>query len=213
LSAAAYQAVFFDFDGVIARTMEDNHRAWMAAFAPHGVEIDRDEYFLIEGTSVRGVAAFFGNRAGLAAAVIEEIARAKEAHYAAHHTFAFYPGIPELIDAASARAPLGVVSGGNADRLAATAGRDFLAKFQVLITGDMVQRPKPDPEPYLRAAGALAVSPARCLVVENAPMGIASAKAAGMTCIAICSTLPAAQLADADFVAQDHTGLRRLLEV
>jgi len=57
--------------------------------------------------------------------------------------------------------------------------------FDVEVTGEMVQRGKPDPETFLTAARLLDVTPERCLVLEDSPNGVRAAKNAGMTCIAI----------------------------
>lgn len=57
--------------------------------------------------------------------------------------------------------------------------------FDVLVTGDMVTRSKPDPEIYLLAAQRLATPPERCFAVEDSPHGIAAALAAGMLTIAV----------------------------
>ena len=70
--------------------------------------------------------------------------------------------------------------------------------FDVIVTSDLCTYGKPHPEPYLRAATALKIMPEHCLAVENAPMGIQSAKAAGIFTLAITSTLPAEYLKDAD---------------
>jgi sugar-phosphatase len=64
----------------------------------------------------------------------------------------------------------------------------------VLITAEDVRRGKPDPDVYLRAAEGLAVAPARCLVVEDAPAGLEAGRAAGMTTIALTTTHSAAEL-------------------
>jgi sugar-phosphatase len=48
-----------------------------------------------------------------------------------------------------------------------------------------VTRGKPDPEPYLLAAARLGVRPGRCVVFEDAAVGVRAAKAAGMACIAV----------------------------
>ena len=59
---------------------------------------------------------------------------------------------------------------------------------------------KPSPEPYLKGAVRLGVPAAECLVFEDTPAGIASAKAAGMRVIGLCTTYPATQLAAADAI-------------
>ena len=65
------------------------------------------------------------------------------------------------------------------------------------MTADDVPRGKPDPAPYLLAAEKLGVPPERCLAVEDAPAGIASARAAGCQVLAVTGTAPAGELAAA----------------
>jgi HAD superfamily hydrolase (TIGR01509 family) len=59
--------------------------------------------------------------------------------------------------------------------------------FGVTVCGEDVQRGKPDPEPYLRAAALLGVPPSGCVVLEDSPTGIAAARAAGCPVIAVPS--------------------------
>jgi len=54
--AKHYSAVLFDFDGVLARTMEDNYAAWADAFAAFGIALERAEYYVLEGAPVKQVA-------------------------------------------------------------------------------------------------------------------------------------------------------------
>ncbi len=75
-----------------------------------------------------------------------------------------------------------------------------MALFDFIQTGDETVKPKPDPEPYLKCADGLGVEPVECVVVENAPLGVESAKSAGMICVALTSTVSRDDLARADFV-------------
>ncbi len=72
----------------------------------------------------------------------------------------------------------------------------------VMICADEIVRGKPDPEGYLVAAERLNEAPADCIVIEDAPLGIAAARAAGMRVIAIASTYPREQLTRADVVVE-----------
>jgi sugar-phosphatase len=83
-----------------------------------------------------------------------------------------------------------------------------LREPDVLVTADQVARGKPAPDPYLLAASRLGVEPADCLVLEDAPSGIASGVAAGMTVWAVTTTHAAAELDGATYVA---AGLPELL--
>jgi len=195
-----HTAVIFDFDGVIANTMPDNYRAWSRAFAAQGVALNEREYFLLEGMNVREVAETLLKKKGGPPALAQAIADQKEAHYLAGHDFAFFPGVGEVLDRLTARFKLGLVSGAGLQRLRATVGSDFLDRFEAVIWAERVRHSKPHPEPYLTASEMLGAAPSRCLVVENAPLGVESAKNAGMDCIAVCSTLAPEDLNRADVI-------------
>jgi beta-phosphoglucomutase-like phosphatase (HAD superfamily) len=83
--------------------------------------------------------------------------------------------------------------------------------FDVVITADEVVRHKPDPEVFLFAAKEIQVSPANCLVIENAPFGIHAARAAGCGVIGMCTTLAREDLREANWIVQNHHELEILL--
>jgi HAD superfamily hydrolase (TIGR01509 family) len=85
--------------------------------------------------------------------------------------------------------------------LQALALQDF---FQVRVTGDMGLSGKPAPDLFLRAAQALGVDPARCVVFEDAIAGVEAARRAGMRCVAVCSDHPAEALAGPHVIAAIH---------
>src|SRR5450631_822270 len=78
----------------------------------------------------------------------------------------------------------------------------------VLVTADDVATGKPSPEPYLLAARRLGIDPTRCVVIEDAPAGIASARAAGARVIGVTSTNSADKLAGADIIVGRFADLR-----
>jgi sugar-phosphatase len=79
-----------------------------------------------------------------------------------------------------------------------------------MITSNDVQRGKPDPEPYSKAAKILGFAPADCIVIEDAPAGIRAGKAAGARVLALRSTAPDPELTQsgADWIANDLASLR-----
>jgi len=81
----------------------------------------------------------------------------------------------------------------------------------VVVTADDVVRGKPDPEPFVLAAQRLGVDPARCLVVEDAPAGLAAARAAGCATLAVTTTTPPEGL-DADVVVRDLAQVRVVVD-
>ena len=76
-----------------------------------------------------------------------------------------------------------------------------------IISGDMVARGKPDPEPYRRGTELLGCAPAECVVVEDAPSGVGAGIAAGCRVLAVLGTHPAEQLSAATWIAESLAGL------
>ncbi len=109
------------------------------------------------------------------------------------------PGAAELVGSVPQDRWAVVTSG----RRHLATGRLQWAKLpvpKVMVPADDVSKGKPDPEPYLKAAGLLGMKPSECLVIEDAPAGIRAARAAGMKVIGITSTYPASALQEADAV-------------
>jgi sugar-phosphatase len=67
-----------------------------------------------------------------------------------------------------------------------------------LVTVEDVAHGKPAPDPYVRAAKLLGIAPGHCLVIEDAPAGVTSARSAGATVVAVLTTHAASDLAEAD---------------
>ena len=82
----------------------------------------------------------------------------------------------------------------------------------VFVTADEVTLGKPHPEPYLKGAELLGLSPQDCLVFEDAPAGIEAARAAGMSAIGVATTYPAAELTLAHAVVRDLSQVRTRLD-
>ena len=199
-----YKAILFDFDGVLGKTMEDNYKAWANSLASYGIQIGREEYFLMEGAPPKMVAEIFLEFNHKDLESIDDIVLSKEKYYLENRSFSLYEGVEELIKNMKAKGfRMGLVTGASRQRLTGTGINTFLDQFDVLITGDQVSKGKPDPEPYLLGAQKLNLAPSECLVVENAPLGIQAAKKAGMYCIAICSTLSKEHLGLADIILND----------
>ena len=106
------------------------------------------------------------------------------------------------IDGRSSRPPA------DASRVCASSVTARLPIPAVFITGDQVQRGKPDPQGYLWAAASLRVEPADAVVLEDAPAGIAAARAGGMRVVGLATTHAPAAIAAADLIVPDLRALR-----
>ncbi|CAH1428513.1 unnamed protein product [Lactuca virosa] len=213
-------ALLFDCDGVLVDTEKDGHRvSFNDTFAEKelGVTWDVDLYgeLLKIGGGKERMTAYFNQTAWPEKAPKGEQER-KEFIASLHKRktelfmvliekklLPLRPGVAKLIDQAFAKdVKVAVCSTSNEKAVSAIVsfllGPERAAKIQI-FAGDVVPRKKPDPAIYNLAATTLGVEPSRCVVVEDSGIGLAAAKAAGMTCIVTKS----GYTADEDFANAD----------
>ena len=174
------QALVLDFDGTLADTRRGHEDALRAALQPYGVCLDPDWYGQHIGLSIHDLLALLPGGRDLPHG---EIVQHSRTHLLATvHTITPIPCVVELLQQARrAGLPCAVASG--ATRLLVAPGLDALGltdAFTAVVAREDVTRGKPDPELFLTAASRLGVPPERCLAVDDAPDGTASARAAGM---------------------------------
>jgi HAD superfamily hydrolase (TIGR01509 family) len=190
---ARYGALF-DLDGTLVDSFDAHLAAWQRMSAAHGVPITLAHFERHFGrrndAMLREIWAEAG-RGPLDDDAVDRLGHEKEAIYRAlvEADFPLMDGGRELLVALAADDWLLAVGSSapieNVDL--AVDGLRARPLFQAIVTGDDVTRGKPHPECFLLAAERLGLPPDRCVVVEDAPAGIAAAKAAGMLCVAITS--------------------------
>lgn len=114
-----------------------------------------------------------------------------------------FPGVMELINAALAsdEVRVAIATSSTREKSEATlraAGIPY--ESMVYVTGSDVRKKKPAPDLFLTAVTQLGLEPANCVVVEDAPDGVAAAHAAGCRCIAVTNSVAAEKLAEAELV-------------
>ncbi|MFI0353812.1 HAD family hydrolase [Actinomadura sp. 9N407] len=195
-------AAVFDLDGTLIDTEPRNRVMWSRLFEAHGAAYDHDLISSFVGRRGREVLAelmhLFPGR------TVEELFEQAIAyeHGPDAPPIGVVPGAVELIRALhEAGVPLGVATSGQrsyAEGLLEELG--VRECFGAVVTADDVRTGKPHPEGFLAACAGLGVAPQRSVGFEDAPAGVAAVKAAGMTCIGVTTTLPAAALIEADHV-------------
>lgn len=197
------QAVIFDVDGVLVDSYQPHFLSWQQMLAELGEEFTEETFRSTFGRTNPDIfAQLFGEK--YSAAEVKTHADRKEAIYREiiKHDFPAIDGAVELIDAlAGAGFALAVGSSGPPENVAQTLAS--LGRAEVLtarVTGADVTRGKPDPQVFLLAAAKLGIAPADCVVVEDAPAGVAAAKNAKMACLALTGTASREELAQADRV-------------
>jgi len=210
------RAIVFDMDGVLLDSMPAHLLTWQRTLAPLGIEMTADDLYPLEGIPTERTAQKL-TEMFLEQPCSEEEARrlatAKRAMFREICNPSFVPGmVPLLYDLRGRGYRLGLVTGSARSVVDESLAPSGVAElFDAMVTGDQVSEGKPDPEPYCTAAARLGLPPSECLAIENAPLGIQSAKSAGMACVALETTLPAAKLPLADRVFTDAGGLRTWL--
>ena len=206
------KAVLFDFDGVVVKSMEQHFKAWRQAFLEKGVKIKEDEFFVLEGQGIHTISHHLGKIHGLTPQQVKEVMDRKVSYYNQFMTLEFYDHFHDMVEHLNQHnIQMGVVTGGNRSRVEKIINEHFNHFFKVLVTVDDVERGKPFPDPFLKAAQMLSIAPEKCIVVENAPMGIQGAKRAGMTVVAITTTLKPQYLKQADHIANDFFEVETVL--
>jgi beta-phosphoglucomutase len=212
------RAMIFDMDGVVLDSMPTHLLTWQETLAPLGVALAAEDLYPLEGVPTERTAQKLTEKLLGQACSPEEaqrLADTKRARFRDLFVPRLIPGVgPLLHDLRGRGYRLGLVTGSSHEvvdeSLVPTGVADL---FEAVVAGDEVSQGKPDPEPYRTAADRLGISPPACLAVENAPLGIRSAKGAGMGCVALQTTLPAERLsaAGADRVFSDARALRAWL--
>jgi mannitol-1-/sugar-/sorbitol-6-phosphatase len=194
-------AILFDLDGVLVDSTEAVEREWRDWARRKGV--DANAILAIShgrrtAEVIRAVAPHLD--AGAEAREIEQ----READD--HAGLTAVPGAAELVRSVP-EGRWGVVTSGPRYLQSGRLRFCGLPVPKVFITADDVKYGKPHPEPYLKGAEGLGFSPAECLVIEDAPAGIAAGRSAGMKVIGLASTYAAGKLSEADAVIK---GFREL---
>jgi HAD superfamily hydrolase (TIGR01509 family) len=196
------RGVIFDLDGVLINSEPLHCHAFQDVLAPYGVMVTEQDYY--------AQYLVYSDREVLERLLpdlgaLEDAVAAKERRY----WELLEAGVPAFQDGLALLARtdgwrVGLATGSirrEAELVLRTLG--IRERFGVVVAREDCRRSKPDPEPYLRAAGVLGLSPRRCVVVEDAPGGVRAAKAAGMICIAVTHSCPRERLSEADVVVDD----------
>jgi len=186
------QAVIFDVDGVLVDSYQAHFDSWQLACRQHGLEMTQDQFVTTFGrTSREIIVELWGERFSTPEAVAG-LDDSKEAYFRdlLREGFPAMDGAAELIQALhQAGFRLAVGSSGPPDNVNLVLEQlRARACFDGVVTGADVKRGKPDPQVFSLAAERIRVAPPQCVVIEDAPVGVAAAHAAGMKCIAISST-------------------------
>lgn len=192
------QAFIFDLDGLMVNSEELSLIAWRRILAPYGKSLSEQDYFALIGQDSRASAAHVLVGTGIPLNW-DELAQAhwRELISIIERELEPRPGLIDLVnDIVHSGYRLAIASNSPSDYvLRAVQAIGLRDTFQCVVGRDQVAEGKPSPDVYLAAATCLTVSPERCLALEDSPIGMQAALAAGMKCIVV----PNINLPNADF--------------
>ncbi len=195
-------AILFDLDGVLVDSTHSVDRQWRMWAKEHAIDPEK-VVTIAHGRRTIEVVRILAPHLPAE----EETIRLERREAADQDGVAVMPGAAELLRAI----PDGrwcVVTSGTRHLATSRLRLAGLPLPKVLVSADDVAQGKPHPEPYLKGAELLGIKPEDCLVIEDAPLGIEAAHAAGMKVIALPTTFPATELQAADAIAEKLDQIR-----
>jgi HAD superfamily hydrolase (TIGR01509 family) len=183
------KALIFDFDGLILDTETAELQAWQEVFAEDGHELSLELWADVVGRprSYFDMYDYFKQIAG-SIIDIDQLRRRRRARV--RELILRQPILPGVVECVHTARQLGLKIG-----LASSSGRGYVCGhlerlelfsfFDVIKCFEDTSTHKPEPEPYRAVLEALQVSPGEAIAFEDSPNGVASAKAAGIFCVAV----------------------------
>lgn len=185
------RAIIFDFDGTLLDSFPDHLRAYQVALAPYGIHLTAEAYFAAYSPHWYDTYEMLGLPREDWAAIDEAWLAA-----AANHASPLFPGVVDMLETLGRDVPLGIVSAGSRPRVLRDLARTGIeARFEVILGGDDVQHPKPDPQGLLLALEALQLAPHEALYVGDSREDCAMAAAAGMPFVGVAAPYATVRLA------------------
>jgi beta-phosphoglucomutase len=206
------QAVFFDFDGVIADSEPLHLRAYQAVLEADGIELPRSDYYArYLGYDDVGLFEALAKDRGidLSTKKIDEWVSAKSRiiEDMLSSGSVLFPGAAACVKTFAERVPLAVASGALEPEIELVLEHAGLRNcFAAIASASDGVRGKPAPDLYLLAIAKLRdriaspFDPGACIAIEDSHWGLEAARRAGLRCVAVTHTYPAAELGKADLI-------------
>ncbi len=214
LEQHGFAAVLCDWDGVLVDSGYNFYHAYEMVLRDEGIVISPGEIYLREGEPTPRLlkAIFDQHHVPIDDAKIRELVVRRREYDAGLAERKLFPSVPRLVhQLRQGGCRVGIVTGSSRKSLERVLTEEQARWFDVIITADDALRGKPDPEPFLLGTRALKIEAEKCIVIENAPFGIESARNAGCAVAAICTTLSKEYLGLANWIVKDHEELEALL--
>jgi len=193
------RGLLFDMDGVLVSSIGAVERCWLRWCEIYGIA-DPEAFEVPHGKRAVDIVRML-KPAFNEAQVAEGLRVIEDLEIADTEGLRVLPGVKALLEALPPER-WAIVTSATRRLLLGRLAAAGLPVPERLISGDMVERGKPDPEPYRRGAALLGLAPGDCVVVEDAPSGVGAGIAAGCRVLAVLGTHSADQLFEATWIAE-----------
>lgn len=185
------KAILFDMDGVLFDSMPNHAYAWSHAMTDFGLKMEPEEVYMNEGRTGKGTINILSNRYWGRDAMDEEVQQIYDAKSSLFNSLPEAHPMPGALDLLKKVRALGlmrvIVTGSATHALLDRVNAAFPDIFspELMVTAFDVRHGKPNPEPYLMGLRKANIEASEAIVVENAPLGVQAARAAGIFTIAV----------------------------
>lgn len=177
-----YDALIFDMDGTLIDTMPSHAKAWEKVGEVLGYPLTAEAMFELSGSTTFVIARETMKRANMPEHFFDEVVRLKR-QFGIEMILENATLLPtfELVKANLGKKPMAIGTGSYHAMVELLDEKfDLRHYFSAIVDADEVSNHKPDPETFLKCAEKLGVEPARCLVFEDADLGVQAALSGGM---------------------------------
>lgn len=196
------KALIFDLDGVIIDSADIDYESWKMLFSEHKLDLTYQDYKKFTG--MKGTEIVNNHIKKADDKTLLELQNKKETYFiqlAKERGLEPTEGLRKFLNLAKNTYDIGLVTAAAkikvVDVLEMLNIGDY---FKAIVTSDEVDKGKPDPEGFLKAAEMLSHKPEECVIFEDGVNGVRAAKNANMKCIAITTTHTKEELSEADLV-------------
>ncbi len=178
------KGLIFDLDGTIANTMQNHFSAWRKAVVPFGIDFNAELFKQLTGmpriATIEKLNDMFGTKMNpIEVGEIKSLEYKKSAHLTSEIKV-----VADVIRKYHTVLPMSIGTGSTkkgAKRTLEITGIDKY--FEIVITADDIEKPKPHPETFLKCAELMGVKPEDCVVFEDGILGMQAAEKVGMTVV------------------------------
>jgi HAD superfamily hydrolase (TIGR01509 family) len=201
------EAVLFDMDGVLLESEQFINRAGVMMFREKGFEVDPNDFLEFTGMGEDKYLGGTAEKNNIPFNLEKDKARTYEIYAnLVKGNIVPLPGTVEFIEKCKAKG-LKIAVATSADRVKMEINLKEIhlpiETFDATVNGQEIEKKKPSPDIFLKAAERLGAAPVNCLVVEDAVSGVEAGKAAGARVLALTTTFSAGELFEADWIAEN----------